>query len=121
MSSVLELPIRQVNIKEMLEVDLVVMVQAEVAKAHSEIRVPCIVEHAGLIFPDLAASPIQAASRSPWVTLGDRFIEETHSANCPARLQKAVVAYCDGMSIKTFVGETKGKISDSPRGMRSFY
>lgn len=36
-------------------------------------------------------------------------------------IARAVVAYCDGMQVKTFVGERTGTISDRPRGARKFY
>jgi inosine/xanthosine triphosphate pyrophosphatase family protein len=32
-----------------------------------------------------------------------------------------VIAYCDGKSVHTFVGETEGKLAESPRGRREFY
>jgi XTP/dITP diphosphohydrolase len=38
------------NIHERLEVDIIKMVKYEVKEAYSQIKVPCIVEHAGLIF-----------------------------------------------------------------------
>ena len=120
-SSKIEFQIREVNIKEILEVDLRVMVQAEVSKAYSEIKVPCIVEHAGLVFADLEDKSYPGGLTKPmWNALGDRFVEETHSAGREA-IARAVVAYCDGMSIHTFVGETRGVIADSPRGSRKFY
>jgi inosine/xanthosine triphosphate pyrophosphatase family protein len=34
---------------------------------------------------------------------------------------RAVVGYCDGMNIETFVGETKGSLSKIPKGSRAFY
>jgi inosine/xanthosine triphosphate pyrophosphatase family protein len=34
---------------------------------------------------------------------------------------RAVVGYYDGMNIETFVGETKGTLSPTPRGNRAFY
>ncbi len=119
--SLFDFEIRQVEVKEVLEVDLCVMVTAEVVKAYSEIKVPCFVEHAGLIFTDLCEKSYPGGLTKPmWNSLGDRFIDETHSAGRSA-IARAVVAYCDGMSIRTFVGETKGTIANSPCGSRSFY
>ncbi|NOS70149.1 MAG: hypothetical protein HOP33_09490 [Verrucomicrobia bacterium] len=112
--------IRSVPIKEVLEVDLRVMVQAEVVEAYSQTRVPCIVEHAGLIFPDLGDCYPGGLTKPMWNTLGDRFLAETNSAGRPA-IARAVVAYCDGMSVKTFVGETRGQLAKTPRGDRKFY
>jgi len=55
-----------------------------------------------------------------WNTLGSRFVAETNSANQKV-VAKAVVAYCNGMVVKTFVGETTGTLTSEPRGNRDFY
>ena len=87
---------------------------AEVTKAYSEIKVPCIVEHAGLIFEGHDAYP-GGLTKPMWYELKDRFIAETQSAGRRA-MARAVVAYCDGKSVRTFVGETTGTIADAPHG-----
>lgn len=116
-----EFEIREVSISEILEVDLCVMVQAEVTMAYSQIKVPCIVEHAGLIFKEYSKESYPGGLTKPmWNTLGDKFIEETKSAG-RAAIARAVVAYCDGKSVKTFTGETKGKLANNPKGSRKFY
>src|SRR5207248_9602557 len=110
--------IRDVPVKERLETDLAAMVEAEVREAYSVIKIPCIVEHAGLIFVDYAAQSYPGGLTKPmWNTLGDRFVEETKAAG-RAAIARAVVAYCDGMSIRTFVGETRGQLVARPRGQR---
>jgi inosine/xanthosine triphosphate pyrophosphatase family protein len=110
-----------VPIKEVLEVDITTMVIAEVAEAYSQLRIPCIVEHAGLVFSDyLTASYPGGLTKPMWNGLQESFIRETQSAGRRA-LARAVVAYCDGMSIDTFVGETHGTIAPEPRGERRFY
>jgi inosine/xanthosine triphosphate pyrophosphatase family protein len=55
-----------------------------------------------------------------WDVLGDDFISETHSANREA-IARAIVAYTDGMGVRTFTGERKGTLADAPRGARKFY
>ena len=109
-----EFDIRQVNIKESLEVDIAEMVTAEVKSAYSQVRVPCIVEHAGLIFEGQPHYP-GGLTKPMWNALQENFISETHSKHRRA-IARAVVAYCDGQKIKTFVGETQGRISDIPKG-----
>jgi len=116
---VFEFDIRQVPIKEVLEVDINAMVMAEVTKAYTEIRVPCIVEHAGLIFDGHTSYP-GGLTKPMWNALKDQFITETHSAGRKV-VARAVVAYCDGKTVQTFVGETAGHLSDTPRGSREFY
>jgi len=116
-----EFDIRAVPIVELLEVDLRVMVQAEVTSAYSQIKVPCIVEHAGLIFEDYLLESYPGGLTKPmWNTLGNKFLEETQSKGRRA-LARAVIAYCDGMSVHTFVGETTGTLAEVPRGLRKFY
>lgn len=113
--------IRPLSIKEILDVSIEVMVQDEVVKAYSQIKVPCIVEHAGLIFAGTKSNSYPGGLTKPmWDVLGEDFIKETSSANRPATA-RAVIAYCDGRQVKTFVGETGGKIADRPRGNRRFY
>jgi len=114
-----EFEIRSVPIKEILEVRIETMVMEEVTKAYSEIKVPCIVEHAGLIFEGYDSYP-GGLTKPMWNVLTDRFIQETQSAKRPV-IARAVVAYCDGKAVTTFVGETKGTIAESPRGKREFY
>lgn len=116
-----EFDIRPVPIQEILNVDLSVMVSAEVVSAYSQLKVPCIVEHAGLVFQEYADRSYPGGLTKPmWDTLRDKFVEETRSAGRSA-IARAVVAYCDGKKVVTFTGERAGRIADHPRGNRSFY
>jgi len=118
---VFEFKFRKLPIKEVLEVDLTALVMAEVTKAYTEIRVPCIVEHAGLVFEEYLADSYPGGLTKPmWNALGDRFVSETQSDGRRV-IARAVVAYCDGMSVHTFVGETRGSISGVARGTQAFY
>lgn len=118
---IFEFDIRPVPIQEILNVDLEAMVSAEVVSAYSQLKVPCIVEHAGLVFSEYADASYPGGLTKPmWDTLKDRFVEETGSAG-RAAIARAVIAYCDGMTVRTFVGERKGNIADKPRGKREFY
>src|SRR5258705_7490581 len=118
---VFDFDIRPVPIQEILNVDLSVMVSAEVVSAYSQLKVPCIVEHAGLIFSEYADRSYPGGLTKPmWDTLRDGFVEETRFAGRRA-IARAVVAYCDGKQIKTFIGERVGTIADRPRGIRDFY
>ena len=108
------------SIPERLETDIVLMVQHEVLSAYEQARVPCIVEHAGLIFEGLTDYP-GGLTKPMWDTLGpEGFIAETQAANRMA-IARSVVAYCDGMKTRCFVGETVGTIATKPRGQRKFY
>jgi XTP/dITP diphosphohydrolase len=120
-SQIFEFQITELTIRESLEVDISIMVTEEVKSAYRNLKVPCIVEHAGLIFDDYREAGYPGGLTKPmWNTLSTSFIEETHSAGRDA-VARAVVAYCDGKRVRTFVGETSGKISTEPRGRRAFY
>ena len=116
-----EFVLRDESISEILEVDLRVMVQEEAARAYSKIKIPCIVEHAGLVFEEYLNDSYPGGLTKPmWNTLGDKFLQETHSAGRSA-IAQAVVAYCNGRTVQTYVGETKGKLAEEARGTRRFY
>lgn len=109
------------TIKETLDVDLHQIVTQEAKGAYGQLKRPCIVEHAGLVFADYKADGYPGGLTKPmWDTLKDRFLEETHSQG-RAAIATAVIGYCDGRTIRTFVGETPGTLSDQIRGTRDFY
>ena len=108
-------------IKETLEPDLKLMVTNEVLQAYLKVKVPCIVEHAGLIFREKEDQNYPGGlTKAMWNTLGEDFSELTGMAGKPV-IARAVIAYCDGHRIHTFTGETLGTLSPTPKGDRSFY
>lgn len=109
------------TIKEPLDVSLTEIVSQEVRAAYSRLKKPCFVEHAGLVFRDYAEDGYPGGLTKPmWNTLGDHFLDETHSAGRSATAV-ATIGYCDGMKVHTFIGETVGTLSHEPRGDRAFY
>lgn len=120
-SDVIRFDIRSIPIRETLEVELELMVRAEVAAAYAKVKVPCIVEHAGLIFEEYLVNSYPGGLTKPmWDALGDNFVGETRSGGRRA-LARASVAYCDGLSVKTFCGDRWGSIAPRSRGNRRFY
>ena len=112
---------RSIAIKEVLDVDLSVIVSAEVLEAYQLIQVPCIVEHAGLIYDDyVSASYPGGLTKAMWNALKADFVKETNANNRKV-IARAVVGYCNGMTIETFTGETRGTISATPKGLSDFY
>jgi XTP/dITP diphosphohydrolase len=116
-----EFEFREKPVLQILEVDIEKMVKEGVAKAYSQIGVPCIVEYAGLIFERYAAASYPGGlTKAMWNALGDSFLTETNSGDQNATA-RAVIGYCDGRHIRTFMGETTGKLAKTPRGNRKFY
>ena len=118
---VFDLDVRPTPIDERLEIDLKVMVAHEAARAYEVVKVPCIVEHAGLIFDDFQDSAYPGGLTKPmWNALGRDFLTSVSLRSRGATAQ-AVVGYCDGMSVQTYMGSTHGQLSSEPRGSRQFY
>lgn len=113
---------RAEELTEILECDLSKMVRIKAMRAYQRVMVPCIVEHAGLIFKDYKDKSYPGGLTQPmWDTLeAEKFLVETHGKNRPA-IARAVIGFCDGKTISTFIGETEGVLSDAPRGKREFY
>jgi XTP/dITP diphosphohydrolase len=107
---------------EPLERDLEQMVKHKVASAYKNLLVPCIAEHAGLIFEGYVPEKFPGGLTQPmWDALGaGKFILET-SGGGRRVMARAVIGYCDGLNVQCFRGETWGKLANEPRGAREFY
>lgn len=118
---IVQFDFRGMPIKEVLDVDIAVVVRAEAKEAYQIIQTPCIVEHAGLVYDKYAAASYPGGlTKAMWNALRNNFVLETNGAGQRATA-RAVIAYCNGMTIETFVGETHGSLASAPRGASSFY
>jgi len=117
-----ELEFRQAPTSEPLLCDLESMVKAKIASAYRQVQVPCIVEHAGLILGGYEDKSFPGGLTQPmWDSLdAAKFVGCCASLSTKA-IARAVVGYCDGMNVETFVGETTGVLCSVPRGDRAFY
>src|SRR5882724_512927 len=122
LGEVFELRFRNVKTTEPLLSDLQEMVRFKVESAYRQVQVPCIVEHAGLILEGYESKSFPGGLTQP---MWDALTPEQFVACCSTlthrAVARAVVGYCDGMNVRTFVGETKGTLSKVPRGTRQFY
>jgi len=111
-----------VTTDEPLERDLETMVRYKVRSAYRQIMTPCIVEHAGLILERFEKESYPGGLTQPmWDALdAEGFVESVRWAGDRA-VARAVVGYCDGLRIRTFVGETRGMLMSKARGSRAFY
>jgi XTP/dITP diphosphohydrolase len=117
-----ELEFRQAPTSEPLLCDLEAMVKAKIASAYRHVQVPCIVEHAGLILEGYEDKSFPGGLTQPmWDSLGAEKFVGCCSTLSTRAIARAVVGYCDGMNVTTFVGETTGVLSTTPRGDRDFY
>ena len=111
-----------VETDEPLERDLERMVKHKVRSAYRQILAPCVVEHAGLILEQFEAQNYPGGlTQAMWDAIeGDGFVHGLSWAGDRA-IARAVVGYCDGLRVLTFVGETRGSLVSIPRGARAFY
>jgi inosine/xanthosine triphosphate pyrophosphatase family protein len=113
---------RKVATTEPLLCDLEAMVKFKVESAYRQIQVPCIVEHAGLILEGYESKSFPGGLTQPmWDSLTPEQFVAACSTLTSRAVARAVVGYCDGLNVHTFVGETRGALSSSPRGVREFY
>lgn len=107
---------------EPLEVDLETMVRHKALSAYKNLLMPCIVEHAGLIFTEHSVSGYPGGLTQPMMdALGANDFLRRTSASGEKAIARAVIGYCDGMSVQIFVGDTDGVIASEPKGDREFY
>lgn len=117
-----DLRFQKVKTTEPLLCDLEAMVRFKVESAYREVQVPCIVEHAGLILEGYEAKSFPGGLTQPmWDSLEPEQFAECCSILNNRAIARAVIGYCDGLNIHTFVGETKGSLSKTPKGSRQFY
>ncbi|MBR0793302.1 hypothetical protein JQ631_29855 [Bradyrhizobium manausense] len=107
---------------EPLLCDLEAMVKFKVGSAYRQIQIPCIVEHAGLILEGFEDKSFPGGLTQPmWDSLAPEQFVTACSTLSSRAVARAVVGYCDGLNVHTFVGEMRGALSNSPRGTRDFY
>jgi inosine/xanthosine triphosphate pyrophosphatase family protein len=117
-----DLKFRRVKTTEPLLCDLEAMVRFKTESAYRQVQVPCIVEHAGLILEGYEAKSFPGGLTQPmWDSLEPEQFVACCSTLTDRAIARAVVGYCDGLNVHTFVGETKGRLSKTPKGMRQFY
>lgn len=111
-----------VRTDEPLEVDLGRMVHHKAISAYRALLMPCIVEHAGIIFEKDIAKGFPGGLTQPMMDSleAEGFLSRTSAGGEPA-IARAVIGYCDGMSVEIFTGDTKGVMADRPKGGREFY
>lgn len=121
-SDLFSIQFSDVTTEEPLERDLSAMVLHKAKSAYRSLLVPCMVEHAGLILADHLDESFPGGLTQPmWDALGPEGFLSELTASGRDVIARAVVGYCDGSQIQTFVGETKGKFAQLPRGNREFY
>lgn len=120
--SLIEFEFRQVPTQEPLLRDLEEMVRAKAISAYKATLVPSVVEHAGLILSGYEDQNYPGGLTQPmWDALGAEKFVQTCAVLSSKAIARAVIGYCDGAEVHTFVGDTPGTLRDTPKGNRDFY
>jgi XTP/dITP diphosphohydrolase len=120
--SVIDFEFRKVSTQEPLLRKIEDMVREKAISAYKATLVPCVVEHAGLILDGYEAVAFPGGLTQPmWDALGAENFVASCAVLSSQAVARAVIGYCDGAEIRTFVGETRGTLRGRPAGNRGFY
>ena len=120
--SLIEFEFRKVSTQEPLLRDLEEMVRAKAVSAYKATLVPSVVEHAGLILSGYEDQSYPGGLTQPmWDALGAEKFVQACAVLSKKAIARAVIGYCDGAEVQTFVGDTPGMLRDTPIGNRDFY
>lgn len=120
--SLIEFEFRKVATHEPLLRDLEDMVRQKALSAYKATLVPSVVEHAGLILHGYEGENYPGGLTQPmWDALGAEKFVASCAVLSKQAVARAVIGYCDGAALCTFVGETHGTLRANPAGSRAFY
>ncbi len=108
------------SIQEILSMDVEKIVRDEALQAYKKLERPCVVEHGIIAISALNGFP-GGLSKLVWNTLDKRLCSFIDSKNKREARAISAIAYCDGKTIHTVLGETKGKIALTPKGKKHYY
>jgi XTP/dITP diphosphohydrolase len=115
----IELCVVNASVQEILHQDINVVVKAKALEAYKLLKTPCVVEHGGIFIDGLSELP-GGIGQIIWDAIGDRmctFIKDEDSRGASAR---SIIGYCDGQTIRTYEGSTRGKITKTSIGNYKF-
>lgn len=115
----IDLEVVNIKIQEIMHIDLEIIVRDKLLKAYKEFGLPCAVEHGAILIDSLNGLP-GGISKVVWDTIEDKICKLILPGERRTATAKSVIGFCDGQQIHTFIGETKGTISEEARGDRKF-
>ncbi len=107
------------DVGEVLSNNVEYVVKKKVVEAYRYWRLPVIVEHGALevecfnLFPGALSKPM-------WDMMNDKICELIPENEIRTANVLSCVGYCDGKIVKTFLGKTKGTITENGRGENGF-
>lgn len=115
-----EIQTLKLKIFELQTEDMKQLIEDKAVAAFTKIGRPLVIEHTGLSLERLNGLP-GGLTQMFWDRLeGDRFAELFGTPPTNGARAATVLAYCDGLRIRTFEGAIDGSITEKPRGDRHF-
>jgi len=114
----IELDHVDLDLEEIQSVEVEEVAKHKAIEAFNELGIPVIVEDTGLYFEELNGLPGALIK----FFVKKLTLEQICSLVKEDRRARAVtcIAYFNGEEMKTFIGETKGRVSTEPRGVSGF-
>ena len=108
------------KIEELQTIDTEKLLKDKVLKAYRSVKRPVFIEHTGLYINYINELP-GGLTQIFWDSLqADKFSQLFGNNNDTSASAKTVIGYCDGKKVHYFYGVVKGRISEEPRGDRTF-
>ena len=106
------------DLDEIQSIEVEEVAKHKAKQAYDLLKEPVIIEDTGLYFEELNGLPGALVK----FFVKKLTLEKICSLVKENRKAKAItcIAYFDGENLKTFIGETKGKIAEEPRGTNGF-
>jgi XTP/dITP diphosphohydrolase len=107
------------DLQEILDPDIEKIVKAKALEAYKYLRIPCVVEHGGIFIESLKEFP-GGVGQIVWNAIGERMCSFLGAEESRSATARSIVGYCDGKKIRTFTGETRGRITLQSKGNYHF-
>ena len=114
-----EIHVLQKDLQEILVLDLDTIVKHKALEAYKYLAVPCVVEHSGLFMKGLPGLP-GGLGQVIWNKIGDRMCSLLREGDSTEATAQSFIAYCDGRHVRSYYGETAGRLAESARGDYKF-
>lgn len=114
-----EIRVLRKSLQEILCLDIASIVKNKALEAYKYLAVPCVVEHSGLFMKGLPGLP-GGLGQIIWNEIGERMCTFLRPEDSREATAQSFIGYCDGRHVRSYCGETPGRIAESARGDYKF-
>lgn len=118
--SPIEIEIIARDLQEVLAPDINTIVRQKALDAYKYLAVPCVVEHSGLFMKGLQGRLPGGLGQIIWDAIGDQMCGFLQKGESREAIATSLIGYCDGRSVRIYIGETHGRVAKRSRGQYAF-